>query len=243
MGTAGDHSREHRIAISGMTKVRDEGLLGIAHVWWETAAGILRLLLASSVNGTKRTMTMAKWRSPKRIRDRFLAWQCFVRQAAMREEGGRPSPGMRPRVLDTAGRELAPALTVLLIPKEPEESTAFFRFQVMKTTDPRDLYERVLAYLQADYFQQPLAFGDRLTAVLPAASPLAGGLVAEGTCTLAFDQFGQVYRLPCTVTALPEGNPRREATLWHNRAFNPALPDEALVLEFRPDWTSAGTRD
>jgi hypothetical protein len=29
MGTAGDHSRKHRIAISGMTK----GLLGIAHVW------------------------------------------------------------------------------------------------------------------------------------------------------------------------------------------------------------------
>ena len=73
----------------------------------------------------------------------------------MREDGGRPSPGMRPRVLDTAGRELAPALTVLLIPKEPEESTAFFRFQVMKTPDPRDVYERALAYLQADYFQTP----------------------------------------------------------------------------------------
>jgi hypothetical protein len=187
-------------------------------------------------------LTMAKWRSPRRIRDRFLAWQCLVRQAAMREEGGRPSPGMRPRVLDTAGRELSPALTVLLIPKEPEESTAFFRFQVMKTQDPRDLYESVLAYLQADYFQQPLAFSDRLTAVLQAASLLAGRLVAEGTCTLEFNDFRQAYWLPCTVTLLKDGDQRREATLWHNRAFNPALPDEMLVLEFTPDWTSAGTR-
>ena len=79
------------------------------------------------------------------IRDRFLAWQCRIRQTAMREAGGRPSPGMRPRVLDTAGRDFATALTVLLIPKEPEESTAFFNFQVMRSPDPRDLYERGLA--------------------------------------------------------------------------------------------------
>jgi hypothetical protein len=98
---------------------------------------------------------MAKWVSPKRIRDGFLAWQCLIRQAAMREEGGRPSPGMRPRVLDTAGRELAPAMTVLLIPKEPKESTAFFRFQVMKTPDPRDVYERALVYLQAIISSRP----------------------------------------------------------------------------------------
>ena len=72
-----------------------------------------------------------------------------------------------------AGRELAPALTVLIVPKEPAESTAFFRFQVLKTQDPRDVYERGLAFLQADYFQQPKSFSDRLTAVL------AGGLVAR----------------------------------------------------------------
>ena len=37
----------------------------------------------------------------------------------MREDGGRPSPGMRPRVLDGSGNEVSPALTVLMIPKEP----------------------------------------------------------------------------------------------------------------------------
>ena len=45
----------------------------------------------------------------------------------MRTDGGRPSQGMCARVLDEQGQELAPALTMLLTPKEPEESTAFFR--------------------------------------------------------------------------------------------------------------------
>jgi hypothetical protein len=182
---------------------------------------------------------MAKWRSPKKIRDRFVAWQCRLRQAAMREQGGRPSPGMRPRVLDTAGRELAPALTVLLIPKEPEESTAFFRFQVMKTQDPRDVYERALAYLQADYFQAPETFSDRLVTVLPADSPLAASLIAAGVCTLEFDQSRQRYRIPCEVRVLKPGSETREAAIWHNRLFNPSLSDTAQVIAFKPAWTTA----
>ena len=105
---------------------------------------------------------MAKRPSDRAIGAHFLEWQCRIRQVAMREEGGRPSPGMQPRVLDGAGLEMAPALTVLMIPKEPEESTAFFRYQVMKTPDPRAVYERALTFLQADYFQDPDAFSDRL---------------------------------------------------------------------------------
>ncbi len=179
--------------------------------------------------------------SGKRLRDDFLAWQCRIRQIAMRADGGRPSPGMRPRVLDGAGAELARALTVLLVPKKPEESTSFFRFQVMRTSDPRDLYERGLAYLQADYFHRPHHFSDRMTAVLDAASPLAATLLAEKHCVLEFDQFSQRYRLPCAVVLLSPREPSREASLWHNRIFNPSLPDAVSVLQFRPDWASAGT--
>jgi len=182
---------------------------------------------------------MAKWRSPKKIRDRFLAWQCRIRQIAMREHGGRPSPGMRPRVLDEVGRELSPALTVLLIPKEPEESTAFFRFQVMKTPDPRDVYERALAYLQGDYFQTPETFSDRLVTVLPVNSSLGASLIAADECILEFDQSRQRYRIPCKARELKPGNAAREATIWHNRLFNPALPDTVQVIAFKPDWTVA----
>jgi hypothetical protein len=182
---------------------------------------------------------MAKWRSPKRIRDDFLTWQCRIRQIAMRQDGGRPSPGMRPRLLDASGVELAPALTVLLVPEEPEESTAFFRFQVMKTADPRDIYERALAYLQADYFQKPGAFSDRLLAVLPEGSEVAAKLIGDGSCVLEFEQFSQAYRIECTVSPLKPADAAREAAIWHNRLFNPALPETVHVLAFHPDWASA----
>jgi hypothetical protein len=173
------------------------------------------------------------------IRDHFIAWQCRIRQRAMREHGGRPSPGMRPRSLDAHGRELAPALTVLLIPKEPEESTAFFRFQVMKTSDPRDVYERALAFLQADFFQKPEAFSERMVTILPGDAVLAAALLKERACVLEFVQSGQSYRLAAEVRALKSGHAAREAAIWHNRLFNPALPDTVHVLGLQPDWDSA----
>ena len=157
----------------------------------------------------------------------------------MREEGGRPSPGMRPRVLDTAGRELAPALTVLLIPKEPEESTAFFRFQVMKTQDPRDVYERALVYLQADYFQSPKTFSDRLVMVLPR---LLARRIADRCRRLHLRVRPVPAALPhpLQVRELKPGNAAREAAIWHNRVFNPALPDTVQVIGFKPDWALPG---
>jgi len=173
------------------------------------------------------------------LRDEFLAWQCRIRQIAMRQDGGRPSPGMRPRLLDQAGRDLVPALTVLMIPRDPSESTAFFRFQVMKHADPRELYERALGFLQADYFQQPASFSDQLLAILPEGSKVAAALTAEGRCILAFEQFSQAYRLPCAVSALGTGDAARDAAIWHNRLFNPALPETVHVVAFKPDWASA----
>jgi hypothetical protein len=183
---------------------------------------------------------MAKPPSDHPIGAHFLEWQCRIRQVAMREDGGRPSPGMQPQVLDGSGNEVSPALTVLMIPKEPEESTAFFRYQVMKTPDPRAVYERALIFLQADYFQDPDAFSDRLVSVLSAGAPLAASLLEEGKCILIFEQGRRGYRLPCKVRELKPGSAAREAAIWHNRLFNPALPDTVHVLGFQPDWASAG---
>jgi hypothetical protein len=173
------------------------------------------------------------------LRDEFLAWQCRIRQIAMRQDGGRPSPGIRPRLLDETAREIASALTVLLIPKDPSESTAFFRFQVMRSPDPRELYERALSFLQADYFQRPASFSDQLLAILPEGSKVAAALVADGRCILEFEQFSQAYRLPCAVSALQPGDAARDAAIWHNRLFNPALPETVHVFAFKPDWASA----
>ncbi len=160
----------------------------------------------------------------------------------MRQDGGRPSPGMRPRALGTTGGVIAEALTVLIVPKEPAESTAFFRFQVQKSADPKLVYDRGLAFLQAEHFQRPARFSDRLTALLPAYSPMAASLLEEGACSLEFDQFRQFFRLPCAIFELKEGDAAREATIWHNRIFNPASVGAAQVLAFRPDWARAEAR-
>ena len=37
------------------------------------------------------------------LRREFIGWQCRLRQMAARESGGRPSSGMRPRVIDPRG--------------------------------------------------------------------------------------------------------------------------------------------
>lgn len=132
---------------------------------------------------------------------------------------------MRPRLLDQQGRELAPALTVLLALKKPEESTAFFRFQVMKSADPRETYEKALRFLQAEYYQDPDAFNDRLLATMPTDARFREALVAAKRCTLDFAEGRWAYRLPCKVKVLKEGNADRDAALWHNRVFNPTLSD------------------
>ena len=159
----------------------------------------------------------------------------------MREQGGRPSSGMCPRVLSVSGEEQLSALTVLLAPEEPEESTAFFRFQVQKSADPRETYEKALRFLQSEYYQETKQFTDRLLAVLPPDAPLTGTLIEDGRCILDFSQGRHAFRIPCKVKAVKEGNANHEAAIWHNRVFNPSLPDGMQVLAFKPDWKSVET--
>lgn len=173
----------------------------------------------------------------RRLKERFYDWQCTLRQAAMRDDGGRPSAGMCPRVMDLEGAERLPRLTVLLAPKEPEESTAFFRFQVLKSPDPRESYEKSMRYLQSEFYKDPSVFADRLLAVLPEDAPLA----AASRCILEFSQGRHSFTLPCTIKVLEETHAKRAAAIWHNRVFNPALPGSAKVLAFKPDWDAAGS--
>jgi len=61
------------------------------------------------------------------LRDEFLGWQCRIRQLSARQGGGRPTAGMRPRVLSSRGDELSPGITLLIVEAEPADSTALFR--------------------------------------------------------------------------------------------------------------------
>jgi hypothetical protein len=159
----------------------------------------------------------------------------------MRDQGGRPSIGMCPRVLSDSGEEQVRALTVLLAPKDPGESTAFFRFQVQKSADPRETYQKTLRFLQSEYYQDAKQFSDRLLAVLPPDAPLTSALIDSGQCVLDFSQGRHRFKLPCKVKAVKNGKASHAAAIWHNRVFNPTLADGMRVLAFKPDWKSAET--
>jgi hypothetical protein len=169
----------------------------------------------------------------------FLGWQCRIRQMAMRDHGGAPMPAMRPSVSSRKGKMLVPEMTILLVPLMPQESTAFFRFQVQKTNDERQAFEAGIKYLGGDYYQQPELFSDEMTAIFAPGSYIAADLVKAKTVLLDFAQYGQNYRMFCAVRRLPQRSSAREASLWHNRLFNPVLPNDAEVLSFKPDWKNA----
>ncbi len=182
---------------------------------------------------------MADQPSKTHIRDHFVGWQCRLRQHAMRQHGGRPPPGARPRATAADGAEIAPAVTVVLVEKAPEDSIAACRHIVGKTHDPARRYQEALRLLSASYYQHPASFSDVLTAVFAADSRVADALLAEARCVLEFEQFSQAYRIPCAVTALAPEDPPYQATYWHNHMFNAAMPGTVRILAFTPDWRRA----
>jgi len=87
--------------------------------------------------------------------------------------------------------------------------------------------------------QDPARFSDLMTALFSAGSDRALRLVSEGRCVFEFEQYTQGYRVPCAVSRLAATTAFYEATLWHNRMFNPRLPPDPEILAFRPDWPHA----
>ncbi len=168
----------------------------------------------------------------------FLAWQCRLRQLAARRDEGRPSSGMRPAVILPDKSSLGP-ITVLIIPRAPEESSAQFRHLALKTHDPAERYGAVLRLLQSTHYQYPEEFADLMTALFAIDSPACASMVAAARCTLAFNEGEQGFMIPCAMRLLDEDHPAFQATYWHNKLFNPALPGVVQVLGFLPDWSAA----
>lgn len=177
--------------------------------------------------------------SNSELKNSFIAWQCRLRQMAMRDHGGTPMPGFRPQVASLKGDVILLEMTTLLVPINPEESTAFLKFQLQKTNDHRQAFEAGVKYLAADYYQLPELFSDEITAVFATGSRTAERIVKLKTVLLDFEQYAQRFRLSCAVKRLAAKNIAREASLWHNRLFNPNLGNDAEVLSFLPNWKNA----
>ena len=173
------------------------------------------------------------------IRGRFIGWQCRIRQLAAREFGGQPMPAMRPSVSARNGEVLLPAMVVLLVPQDPDPSTAFFRFQVQKTNEEQKARESGTRYMAADFYQLPELFSDEMTAVFGEGSAVAAAVLKAKEVVLDFEQYSQSYRMFCKVRRLGARNKARESSLWQSRLFNPNVPNDAEVLGFTPEWKSA----
>ena len=175
-------------------------------------------------------------RANEELRDRFLRWQCRIRQIAMRGHDGRPSGGMTPLVSAAEGGEsIARIVTVLC--RRPEHSvTMELRHMARRTHDPAERRETALKFFAERYYQAANEFSDSLTASFPPDSGIAEALLGHRECRLAFEQFSQRFDLHCTVRRLSANNPLREATFWHNLLFNPRLDADCIILGFEPDW-------
>jgi hypothetical protein len=172
-------------------------------------------------------------------RDRFLGWQCRLRQFAVREDGGRPTSGMMPQVSVEGTGEILGQVVVVMVPRQSEESTTQFRYIISKTQDPAERYDKGLKILQAEYYQRPREISDKLTALFGKHSETAARLLEAERCTLDFEQYSQKYLIPCRVKALLSNDSAYQATYWHNHLFNPRMPPDARVLAFVPDWPHA----
>lgn len=169
-----------------------------------------------------------------RVRDHFLAWQCRQRQFSVRQDAGRPSGAMRARI-SVAGKPLA-QIIVVVNKRDSSKVTSEFRHMVLRTQDPADRYRAALRKLAEAYYQRPHEFSDCLTALFSSSSRLVDQLVSVTRCELEFDFQRQYYRIPCSVENLPEHHADYQATYWHNRLFNPAMPSGVQILGFKPDW-------
>jgi hypothetical protein len=173
------------------------------------------------------------------LRQEFMRWQCRVRQIAMRDNQGRPDDAITPEVsLPDAPEPMGQIITVLS--KSPGFSvTPELLHMARKTNDPAQRRDQALQFFASTYYQKPAEFSDILTATFPPGSPGAAKIHAAGNCTLRFDAYAQTFVLACKVWRLAPHNPLHQATMAHNRLFNPAIPPDTEVLGFEPDWPNS----
>ena len=173
------------------------------------------------------------------IQNHFIGWQCRVRQYAMRNGEGRPTPGMRPDVLLENGKGVASAVTLLLVPDLLQDSILQFRFMALKTQDPQERYKKAIQILSSTFYQNVENFSGLMTGVFSTNSETVNRLTKNQRCVLEFDFQQQKFRVSTGIKVLLKKKPEYEFTYWHNFRFNPHLSPDVTVLGFEPDWTDS----
>ena len=165
---------------------------------------------------------------------RFISWQCRMRKMSMREQEGRPSPGMSAGVYSVKGGEEQSHMNFLIVRKQPQLRTDEFRHIVRKTPDSSQWVKNGLRILAELHYHEDKDFDNQLTALFSLESSLGYALIKAGQCHLKFAQDSVEYAFDFDVVALNQDDDLFQATYWHNRLFNPALPGKVRVLGFNP---------
>lgn len=170
------------------------------------------------------------------LMERFLRWQCRVRQIAMRDARGKPDDAVTPAL--TLAGETEPMGHIITVMSKwgAYSKTPELKHMVKRTHDPAQRREKAIEYFSSSYFQNIHEFSDSLTATFPPDSPGAQIIEQAGECTLCFEAYSQRYDIVCSVSRLGINNPMYQATYWHNLLFNPNLHPQISVLQFKPDW-------
>ncbi|MDG1177771.1 MAG: hypothetical protein P8L36_14435 [SAR324 cluster bacterium] len=173
------------------------------------------------------------------LQDHFLGWQCRVREYAMRNNEGRPTPGMCPTVFLESGEQVVSALKLVLVPAQPQESIQQLRFMSKKTYDPQERYKKAMQLLSSTFYQHIEDFSGLMTGLFPNDSNIAKLLQKEKRSVLKFDYQQQSFSILCSVEEFSKDKEDYEFTYWHNILFNPYLSPEVKVIGFEPDWSKS----
>ncbi len=175
----------------------------------------------------------------QQLRLSFLKWQCHIRQIAMRQGEGKPSDGMMPELrLAEDGEPMGHIISVMSKSFEYSK-TMEIRHMIRKTFDPKARRDSAIKFFGEYYYQKPKEFSDVLTATFPPGSEGVQKILEAGSCWLAFEQYNQSYDLVCRPYRMGDNDPLHQATFWHNMLFNPALPEDTIILGFEVDWAES----
>ena len=164
----------------------------------------------------------------------FISWQCRLRKMSMREQGGRPGPGMTAGIYSINGGDEQSRMNFLIVRRDSAERTSEFRHIIRKTPDPSQWLKNGLRILAELHYHETNQFENQLTALFSLDSPTAYALLKAGQCRLRFAEGSIEHEFDFDARSLDQGDELFQATYWHNHLFNPALPGKVRVLGFNP---------
>jgi len=173
------------------------------------------------------------------LRAAFLKWQCRVRQIMMRDAFGRPDDAITPALVLNGATEPMGHVITIMNKSLGYSVTPEMEHMAARTQDPAERRSKALEFFSSSYYQKHKEFSDILTATFPPESEGAAKIRESQQVSLQFDAYNQKFDLTCKVWRLAAHNPLYQATMAHNRLFNPALPPGTEVLGFEPDWSAS----